>query len=190
MMQLVVDRNLPLVDALIDVVGCLRARQYEGVRDSLWTRLLSDADRFASHLVLHVLAKEEHLFRALKEAIPGVDGVLGPLEHEHADLRAQANDVVTYVREGDAVKALTLSRDLLRRLLDHIREEERVLDRLAAGLDGRSRRRLREILGTAYAQRDRTSSPGRRTRARRTSGFRMSAPSGRLRRTKGRGRLT
>jgi len=145
-MSVTARRNAALVDALIDLVGCLRARRYEGIRDSLWRTLLEEGEIFAGHLVLHVLTKESYLLSALKKDVPGSARLVGRLESEHSLFRAQAEDILGTVAEGDSVKALEQANDLLRSLLDHVRREERELRALSGRLKGPDRTTMRALL--------------------------------------------
>ncbi|MBI2930337.1 MAG: hemerythrin domain-containing protein [Planctomycetes bacterium] len=135
-----------LADSLAGVIGYLRARQYEGVRDELWKILLHASDRFVNNLAEHLKDEEAQIFPALCSVAPEFGTQLEALKSEHAGLADGARDLAMRIGEGDSTQALETARGLLTQLMEHMRREDGVITAILKSRNASALRRLAKLL--------------------------------------------
>jgi hemerythrin-like domain-containing protein len=119
-----------LTQALAEVMGHLRKRQYGVVLGHFEDALRGSADAFVDSLARHLIHEEHVLFPALRRLDPETAKDVGVLQKEHAHLRELAAEMARSVKAGDAPKAYDVARTFLAELYGHIGREASVADRL------------------------------------------------------------
>jgi hemerythrin-like domain-containing protein len=119
-----------LTQALADVMGHLRKRQYGLVLGHFEDALRGSADAFIDTLARHLLYEEQVLFPELRKLDAETAKEVGGLQKEHAQLRELAGEMARSIKAGDTPKAYGVARSFLAELYGHIGREASVADRL------------------------------------------------------------
>lgn len=128
-------RDAGLQAALLRVIRLLRARQYDLVKDSLWSGLLRASDAFVDRLAEHLHEEESILFPALRRAAPQREAAIAALLSEHAEIRAQTQDLAVRISEGDNAQAVEDVQRLHETISAHMAREGELIDATVRALD-------------------------------------------------------
>ena len=135
-----------LVDALVGILGHLRACPSHDLRGGPQGALRGAADRFVGKLANHFQYAEKTVFPTLREAVPGLAQDIDGLEKDHRLLHSYARDLATQLKAGDDGGAYAVARSFLAVLLDHMNRERAEVERLSGSLQAGDATRLSEFL--------------------------------------------
>lgn len=122
-----------LTQALADVMGHLKKRQYGDVIEQLSDALRGSGDVFIDTLARHLLYEEQTLFPSLRKLDSQTAEDVKSLQAEHTHLRELANELARAIKAEDLQGAYDVARTFLAGLYDHIGHEARVTDRTTSG---------------------------------------------------------
>ena len=124
-----------LTQALADVMGHLRKRQYGEVLGHLGDALRGSGDTFIDTLARHLLYEEQVLFPRLRKADPETDREVQALQREHGSLRELATAMASAIKKNDLQTAYGVARTFLAELYSHVDHEAKVQDQARGGQD-------------------------------------------------------
>jgi hemerythrin-like domain-containing protein len=117
-----------LTQALANVMGHLRNRQYGEVLGHWGDALKGSGDTFIDTLARHLLYEEQVLFPMLRRLDPGTTQEIQTLQIEHGSLRALATQMASAIKANDLQTAYGVARTFLAELYSHIDHEAKVQD--------------------------------------------------------------
>ena len=119
-----------LTEALTEVMGRLRSRQYIQVVGHLGEALQGSGDAFIDTLARHLLYEEQMLFPMLRKHDAETAKEVECLQAEHRRLRELATELAVAIKSDLPGKAYEIARTFLAELYSHIQYEAKVTDRV------------------------------------------------------------